>query len=277
MSLPTVSIGVPTYNREKFIGTAIRSVGNQDYQGPLELVLVDDGSTDGTLRLLEKYKYKKFPRPLKLKVVSTEHVGIAHAKNIALKDGTGEIRGILDSDDFYERQFVRKCVDVLTARPDVDIVYTDNYEIDGDGIKTRVDRALPEFSIQGMLETCNMRGDCWLARWSSLQKTEFHDERFRLEVDYVLFYELVKSGAKFAHIPELLHGVRDHAGRTTRGMENAAYWHAAALAKYGYDIKYAFMRADRFRRHKEWEAVIREGFKQGEVIREEDALRAVEA
>ncbi|TAK97783.1 MAG: glycosyltransferase, partial [Rhodospirillaceae bacterium] len=197
-------------------------------------------------------------------VLPGAHAGIAAAKNRALRGGTGEIRGILDSDDLYLPQFVARCVEALVQYPAVGLVYTDNYHIDSRGSRT-VQQAL-DWSLRGLLQSCNLRGDSWLCWWSTLCRTRLHDERFELEVDYDLFYSL-SAITDFIRIPSVLQTVRTHPGRVTADRQRAAYWHAAALAKHGYSIEYAYMRAGTAGALDLWRDAIAAGYRHGQGLR----------
>src|SRR6185369_4643095 len=89
----------------------------------------------------------------RVRVLPGAHGGIARAKNRALFGGTGEIRGILDSDDYYEPGFVSACVRALLSNPGVGLAYTDNYLASGKGPKI-VQPAL-DWSLDEFLRTCN--------------------------------------------------------------------------------------------------------------------------
>lgn len=260
--MTSVSIGIPTWNRKELVERAVASVLTQDYRGPLEVVVADDGSTDGTVDWLRS----RFLSERRLKVFAGAHGGIARAKNRALLGGSGELRGILDSDDYYEPSFVRRCVEELEARPEVGLVYTDNYVQRRGSPERRVERSL-DWSVNDWLRTRNLRGDCWLARWSLLERTRLHDERMELEVDYDLFYQMAAL-APFRRIAEPLQTVTIHAGRTTLDRGKAAYWHAAGLAKYGHDVRWAVVRAHDSGRSAEWARQIKEGYEWGKSLRD---------
>src|SRR5262249_48326948 len=122
---PLVAIAVTTYNRERYIECCLDSVLGQSYQ-PVEVAVVDDGSTDGTVRILERYG-----NSIKL-AVNDRNRGIAFSKNRALMMTSSSARyaGILDSDDYYHPQFVERCVDCLERKPDTGLVYTDDIVVD---------------------------------------------------------------------------------------------------------------------------------------------------
>ena len=93
---PKVSIIMPVYNSEKFLKTAIDSVEKQTLQD-VELICVDDGSTDNSLEILKKCSDSN-PR---IKVHSQKNQGSGSARNLALEYATGDFIVFLDSDDYY--------------------------------------------------------------------------------------------------------------------------------------------------------------------------------
>ena len=98
-SRPLVSIITPSFNRADLIGHAIESVLKQDYS-PIEHIIIDGGSTDGTLDLLAQYPH--------LKVVSGPDNGMYDALNKGLKLAQGEIIGFLNTDDLYAPDMLKE-------------------------------------------------------------------------------------------------------------------------------------------------------------------------
>ena len=89
-----ISICTPTFNSEKYLEKTIKSVIGQGY-GNIQLIIIDGGSTDGTIKIIKKYKkYINY-------WVSEKDKGIYDAWNKGIKVAKGEIFGILSSDDFY--------------------------------------------------------------------------------------------------------------------------------------------------------------------------------
>lgn len=113
-----ISIIVPVYNSEKYIHRCLDSILNQTYTD-LEIVLVNDGSTDRSLSILEAYAVKD----TRIKVVSQENQGVAAARNIGLDNATGDYILYVDSDDWIEKNMVERMVE-LSAN--VDIVFCGN-------------------------------------------------------------------------------------------------------------------------------------------------------
>ncbi len=115
MSKPLVSVVIPLYNREKYIGAAIQSVLRQDYQ-PIEVIVVDDGSTDRSGEIAKSFKEVRYFHQPHL------NAGPALARNTGIKQSKGELISFLDDDDIFLPQKIRLQVDYLKANPTVGYV-----------------------------------------------------------------------------------------------------------------------------------------------------------
>lgn len=98
--MTTVSVIIPTYNRAGQIDRAVRQVVAQDYR-PLELVVVNDGSSDNTPEVLEGLKPEAEGQDARLVVVNKENGGVSSARNAGLKVASGELIAFLDDDDTW--------------------------------------------------------------------------------------------------------------------------------------------------------------------------------
>jgi glycosyltransferase involved in cell wall biosynthesis len=112
-----VSVIIPTYNRGLFITEAIDSVLGQTYQN-VEIIVVDDASTDDTLDRLQPYGSR-------ISIVTTNHGGAAHARNAGVKVAKGNYVAFLDSDDRYLPHKLALQVQILDRFPDVGAVYSE--------------------------------------------------------------------------------------------------------------------------------------------------------
>lgn len=110
LSLPKVSIIIPAYNYAQYIGEAIESVLNQTYQN-IEIIVVNDGSTDNTLEVVTKYPISIFTQP---------NQGASVARNRGISESTGEWIICLDADDKLKPTYIEECLMV----PDADIIGT---------------------------------------------------------------------------------------------------------------------------------------------------------
>ena len=116
MEKTKVSVIIPVYNIEKYIKRCLDSVLNQTYSN-LEVICVNDGSTDSSLEILKEYEKKDG----RIKVVSKENKGVSAARNLGIKEATGEYITFIDGDDFVELNMIQDMVNILEEN-DADIV-----------------------------------------------------------------------------------------------------------------------------------------------------------
>ncbi len=123
------SILVPVYNVEKYLEQCVESLLNQTYKGDYEIILVDDGSTDSSGKICDRYAENY---PDKVKVVHKENGGHTFARIEAIKNATGNYSLFCDSDDFVESNLLETVDNVLNKNPDTDMVmYSFCYYKDG--------------------------------------------------------------------------------------------------------------------------------------------------
>jgi|TARA_R100000306_G_scaffold8310_1_gene11284 glycosyltransferase involved in cell wall biosynthesis len=125
--LVVISVITPTYNRARFLPAAVASVLSQTF-GDFELIIVDDGSEDNTPDVL-----KPFLADRRVRYVYQENQGQSHARNLALKQATGDFIAFLDSDDVWARDKLEKQLAVFRANSEVDIVHGDEATINEQG------------------------------------------------------------------------------------------------------------------------------------------------
>ena len=110
-----ISIIMPTYNRANYIKDALDSIKRQTFKD-YEIIVVDDGSTDNTKEIVEKYEGIRY--------IQLNHGGIAWARNAAVKAAKGKWIAFLDSDDMWKDNKLQKQIDYLEAHPECRIVYS---------------------------------------------------------------------------------------------------------------------------------------------------------
>ena len=121
MSKPLVSIITPCYNGEKYISNFLDSVISQTYPS-VELIIIDDGSTDGTKSIIESKRYYFEKKGYKLVYLYQENQGQAAAVNLGLKVFNGEYLMWVDSDDVLYEENISKKVEFLEKNPDYGFV-----------------------------------------------------------------------------------------------------------------------------------------------------------
>ena len=115
---PMVSVIMPVYNAEQFLTRSVLSIMNQTY-GNVELICVDDGSIDSSLRILNKIK-GDYPLN-RMKIISQKNFGPAAARNKGLDEAEGDYIAFLDSDDYVEPNAYEKLINTA-LKSDADIV-----------------------------------------------------------------------------------------------------------------------------------------------------------
>ena len=118
-----ISIIIPVYNDEKYLGRSIESALNQNFpKNKFEVIIVNDGSTDLTLEVI-----KIFGKQIRL-IDQPNNEGPIAAANAGFRAACGEYLVKLDSDDFFERDLLQIESNVLDQMPQVNFVYSDYYE-----------------------------------------------------------------------------------------------------------------------------------------------------
>ena len=116
---PLVSIIIPAYNAELFINDTISSVVNQTYAN-WELIIVNDGSTDTTLRVIENHS----KTDKRISVITKENTGVSDTRNKGIEKATGEFVAFLDADDVWMKDNLQKKMNWLINNPAIDYVFS---------------------------------------------------------------------------------------------------------------------------------------------------------
>lgn len=102
-----VSIIVPVYNSEKYLNRCISSIINQSYKN-LEIILVNDGSTDNSLIICNSYSWDE-----RIKIINKKNAGVSEARNDGLQNVSGKYTMFVDSDDWIDNNCVACCMDAI--------------------------------------------------------------------------------------------------------------------------------------------------------------------
>lgn len=114
--MPTVSVITPTYNRGNIVAETIKSILTQSYKD-FELLVIDDGSADNTRQIISALPDSR------IKYIYKQNGGVSSARNLGLKEATGEFIAFLDSDDFWPQDFLATMLDALRKNPDCGLAY----------------------------------------------------------------------------------------------------------------------------------------------------------
>ena len=140
--LPLISVIISTYNGEGYLSQTIESVLNQTHSN-LEVVIVDDGSTDHTIGIVEQYQRKDG----RIKLFVQSHQGFAASRNRAFREAGGEWIAIIDHDDLCYPTRLEKQLDLSRRYPEADFCFCDTDFIDEDN--QIVGSQLAQFAIEG--------------------------------------------------------------------------------------------------------------------------------
>ena len=216
--VPKISIVIPVYNREPYVGAAIESVLNQT-MSDFELLVWDDGSTDGSIDIA--HHYAGLDR--RVHAIAAQHQGVAPAVKAAFAATTGTYIGLVDSDDLLAPTALEETAALLDAHPEVGLVYTDYRVIDENGQDIRLgsrcqipysrDRLLVEFM------THHFR----LMRRCVYDFVGGIDESFELSEDYDLCLRLSEVTAVH-HLQKVLYYYRWHGGNISNQRQVIIPW-----------------------------------------------------
>ena len=137
-----ISIIVPIYNSENDLGQCIESIANQTYKN-IEIILVNDGSTDGSLEICEKWERKDS----RIVVIDKPNSGLASARNAGLEESTGDLIGFVDHDDYIEPEMYEEMYNDMVDH-NADIVMCSSYGVDSKGNKTKAYSSYNSFEIE---------------------------------------------------------------------------------------------------------------------------------
>lgn len=210
-----VSVMMPAYNAEAYIDQAIESLLAQQY-AQWELIVVNDGSTDGTAAVVERW------RDSRISLFQQANGGEAAARNVALRQMQGEFVAFLDADDLYLPQHLAATVGYLQAHPACDGVYTDGYYCDQQGrpLQTLASRRRGPLTgplFEEAVRASNVFGPplCVVLRRSVItQKQIWFDEAITIGPDWVFLIEYA-DGSQFGYLDQATCLYRIHQSNIT--------------------------------------------------------------
>lgn len=222
---PLVSIITPTLNQAQFIEDTLCSVRDQTYPN-IEHIVIDGGSTDATVKMLEGYRGSG-----RLRWLSEPDDGMYSAINKGLRMASGSIVAYLNSDDVYFPWSVEVAVQSLESRSDIDLVYGDAVNID-DTTGAEHLRIQPAFRATRLLAAWTIPQPAAFWRADVHEKIGYFDESLQCAGDTEFF---LRAGTRLSvtKIDEVLAIERLHAGtKSLRWAEQAGREKAALRDRY---------------------------------------------
>jgi glycosyltransferase involved in cell wall biosynthesis len=240
---PVISIITPSYNQAEFLAETIESVLSQEGDFFLEYIIVDGGSTDNSVEIMQRYDDLLHRRewPIVCKGItfhwtSGNDNGQADAVNKGFAQAKGKILGWLNSDDTYRPGAVAKAVEFLSANPHSAMVYGNAWYTDRKGNITER-YASERFSLKRLAEKCIICQPSVFVRTEALKETGGLDSNLHTCMDYDLW---IRMGNRFegriAFIEDYLATSRMYGENKTASQRDHIYKETMAVVRkhYGY-------------------------------------------
>lgn len=226
---PTVSVIIPTFNRATDVQRAVHSVLTQTYRN-LEVIVVDDGSTDGTAEALSRYhdqaRYVRIP-----------HCGLpSRARNAGLEIARGAYLAFLDSDDEWLPQKLERQIEILDKCPEVGLVcsnalVSENSQLESNRLYLRTDQGKSGWVLKELV------GDNFVITSTAVVRRRLLDRIGNFCEDPLLVaiedYELwlrIAAIAKVYYVPDGLAVYRDGPDSLRTKQPSSAYWRGMILS-----------------------------------------------
>ncbi len=213
---PKISIITPSFNSAKTIEKTILSVINQQKKYPLEYIVIDGDSTDNTCEIIQRYLTNKNIDIF----ISEPDSGAYDAMNKGINLASGEIIGIINSDDWYLEDAIKIVEEEFDKYPDIDILYSpiENY-YQGEYMATFIPGELEKLSIRFTLNhpSCFIKKSAYIA-------AGLYDLQYKIAADYDMILRLFNNGFQFHFIETSL------AAYSLNGMSSSPLpWNRAKL------------------------------------------------
>ena len=208
---PLVTIYITNYNYGNYIKEAIESVLNQTFKD-IELIIIDDGSTDNSKEIIESYSSFK-----NIRIIFQKNKGLNVTNNIAMRLAHGKYLVRLDADDYFSPDAIEKMSHKLESDNKLGLVFPDYYLIDSMG-ETIAKKQRHAFDTDVSLLDQPAHGACTMIRHSYLEKMGGYNESFSCQDGYDLW---IRFTAKYrvANINEPLFFYRQHESNLTKNED----------------------------------------------------------
>ena len=214
-----LTIVIINYNYARYLKRCLDSCFAQDNLCSLEIILVDDGSTDNSLSLIKNIKKKNF------KVISTKNNGIEKSANLGFKKSKGKFLLRVDADDYLQKNYLREIYPHLSKN--YAFFYSDYFLVNSSGKKIKR-KKLPKFSKSEILARGDFLATGTIYRKEIIKKMGYYNEKIKnsgLE-NYSLILDLLMNKFKGMHINKVLF---NH----TRHNNNLSLKDKARIKKHG--------------------------------------------
>ena len=208
---PLVSVVIPCYNGEAYLAEAIESALTQTYQ-PVEIIVVDDGSTDSSPQIAQK-----FP----VRYIRQQNQGLTASRNLGIRESRGDYIVFLDADDRLKPEAIETGLGVLAEHPECAMTVGDHVFLSADGSRVAASRkdCLTDSHYEALLKSNFIEMiSSVLFRRSVLEQLGGFDTGLRVAEDYELYLRIARDYPMCCH-PAVVAEYRLHLGNTSHDSE----------------------------------------------------------
>ncbi len=220
-----VSVIIPTYNRIQFVGTAIKSIINQTYK-PLEIILIDDGSNDGTSDMVKK----QFPF---VELFYQPNSGVSCARNKGIKMARGDWIAFLDSDDEWLPQKLNKQTHSIRNNPNILFFHSNEIWIK-DGLRINQGKKHAKYGgwiFEKCLDICRISPSSVVMHKSIFQNIGLFDEDLQICEDYDMWLRVTARYKVFYSNEFLINKYGGHDDQLSKALNGIENYRAYAIEK----------------------------------------------
>lgn len=207
-----LSIIIPVYNGEEYIDKCISSLINQKTNFKLEIIVVNDGSTDKTLEKLNNFKED-------IIIITKNNSGAADSRNYGIKKAKGKYIGFVDIDDYVDEKYAEKLLDKAYSK-DVDMVKCNYYLYDENGIISYTSKNEFYSNNKYASEVLNTEGFIWNGIYKRRIWEEVLFPRNYYYEDMILKLVIINKINSFAQVSDRLYYYRKNLKSTSRDKKN---------------------------------------------------------
>lgn len=201
MNTPIISVVMPVYNAEKYLDEAIQSILNQTYED-FEFIIINDGSTDGSLEIIKKYKNQDE----RIVLISRENRGLITSLNEGIEKANGKYIARMDADDISLSERFEKQIELMRSQ-DIDICGGNYLSINGDGslFSLNLTPQSHEFCTLSLISKVPFAHPTVMIKKEFLDKynCRYGQSEYKKAEDLDLWIKMHQKGAKFGNVSEL--------------------------------------------------------------------------
>ena len=203
---PLVTIIIPSYNCNSTIVEALNSIKNQTYKN-LEVIIIDDYSTDNSLEIINNYKHSHTELNIKV-FTKNENKGPAHSRNIGIKEASGNYIALLDSDDYFETNKIEEQLAYLEKNLDMFGcgTFMKCFGLQNNIVEAETDLSLIKDTL--LIGMPYLHATFMFRRDFIIKNNLFYNEDYRTAEDYEWSLRFIDAGAKINNLPLVLHNYR---------------------------------------------------------------------